>query len=67
MEVKSVFLNGFLNKKVYVKHAPSFEKKDASNLVFKLTKALCGLKQGPRAWYEGLVSFFLKIVSLEEN
>ena len=49
MDVKSAFLNGFLNKEVYVKQPLGFKKKDAPNHVFKLTKALYGLKQAPRA------------------
>ena len=49
IDVKSAFLNGFLNKEVYVKQPPSFEKDEAPNHVFKLTKALYGLKQALRA------------------
>ena len=49
MDIKSSLLNGFLNEEVYVKQTPSFEKKDASNHLFKLTKVLYGLKQAFRA------------------
>lgn len=37
---------------------PGFEASDTS-LVCKLNKALCGLKQAPRAWYERLTSTLL--------
>nr|GFA06204.1 retrovirus-related Pol polyprotein from transposon TNT 1-94 [Tanacetum cinerariifolium] len=51
MDVKSAFLNGKLKEEVYVKQPPGFESNEFSNHVCKLDKALCGLKQAPRAWY----------------
>ena len=49
MDVKSAFLNGFISKEVYVEQPPGFENDNLSNHVFKLTKALHGLKQAPKA------------------
>ena len=60
MDVKSAFLNGFIEEEVYVEQPPGFEYFDFPNHVFKLTKALYGLKQAPRAWYERLSSFLCK-------
>ena len=51
MDVKSAFLNGFINEEVYVKQPLDFENLHFSNHVFKLSKALYGLKQALRAWY----------------
>ena len=59
MDVKSVFLNGYLKEEVYVKQPPGFENHDFSNHMFKLDKALYALKQAPRAWYECLSSFLI--------
>jgi len=59
MDVKSAFLNGYINEKVYVEQPPGFEDPENPNHVFKLKRALYGLKQAPRAWYERL-SFFLE-------
>jgi hypothetical protein len=59
MDVKSVFLNGCINKLVYVEQPPSFEDDKKLNHVYKLRKALYGLKQAPRAWYERLRGFLL--------
>ncbi|KAK2363219.1 hypothetical protein QL285_088223 [Trifolium repens] len=60
MDVKSAFLNGFLNEEVYVHQPPGFKDEHKPNHVFKLTKALYGLKQAPRAWYERLSTFLLE-------
>ena len=60
MDIKSAFLNGFIEEKVYVEQPPSFKNFNFSNHVFKLSKALYGLKQTPRAWYERLNNFLLE-------
>ena len=60
MDVKSVFLNGYLKEEVYVMQPPGFENTEFPNHVFKLDKALYGLKQAPRAWYERLSNFLLE-------
>jgi len=54
MDVKSAFLNGYLNEEVYVEHPKGFIDPSFPNHVYKLKKALYGLKQTPRAWYERL-------------
>ncbi|WVZ63854.1 hypothetical protein U9M48_013452 [Paspalum notatum var. saurae] len=60
MDVKSAFLNGFIEKEVYVRQPPGFESARFPDRVYKLRKALYGLKQAPRAWYARLKSFLLK-------
>ena len=60
MDVKSAFLNGFVNEEVYVEQPLSFQSFNFPNHVFKLEKARYGLKQAPRAWYERLSKFLLK-------
>ena len=59
MDVKSVFLNGYINEEVYVEQPSGFEDDKMSDHVYKLKKALYGLKQAPRAWYERLRDFLL--------
>ena len=59
MDVKSAFLNGYLNEEVFVSQPPGFEDHKFPNHVFKLKKALYGLKQAPRQWYERLSDFLL--------
>ncbi|GJX30602.1 retrovirus-related pol polyprotein from transposon TNT 1-94 [Tanacetum coccineum] len=59
MDVKSAFLNGFINEEVYVAQPPRFVDFKKPNHVFKLKKALYGLKQAPKAWYDRLKAFLL--------
>lgn len=51
MDVKSAFLNGYLNKEVYVEQLKGFIDPTFPNHVFKLKKTLYGLKQSLKAWY----------------
>ncbi|WVZ51786.1 hypothetical protein U9M48_002896 [Paspalum notatum var. saurae] len=60
MDVKSTFLNGFIEEEVYVRQPPGFESARFPDWVYKLRKTLYGLKQAPRAWYARLKSFLLK-------
>jgi len=47
MDVRSVFLNDFINKKIYVSQPLDFEDH------------LDSLKQAPRQWYDELNNFLL--------
>ncbi|GKC26992.1 retrovirus-related pol polyprotein from transposon TNT 1-94, partial [Tanacetum coccineum] len=60
MDVKSAFLNGFINEEVYVAQPPEFLDFEKPNHVYKLKKALYGLKQAPKAWYDRLKAFLIK-------
>ena len=54
MDVKTAFLNGYLQEEVFVEQTPGFEDFKQPNHVYKLEKALYGLKQALRAWYDRL-------------
>lgn len=50
LDVKSVFLHGELKEEVYVSQPEGFKVKGKEETVLKLSKALYGLRQAPRAW-----------------
>ena len=60
MDVKSAFLNGKLEEEVYVEQPPGFVDPKFPDHVYKLDKALYGMKQAPGAWYETLSNFLLE-------
>ncbi|GKB71218.1 putative ribonuclease H-like domain-containing protein [Tanacetum coccineum] len=66
MDVKSAFLYGTIEKEVYVCQPPGFEDPQFPDKVYKVEKALYGLHQAPRAWYETLSTYLLKM-KLEEG
>ena len=54
MDVKSSFLNGYLEEEVYIEKPKGFQQTDNPDNVCKLKKDLYGLKQAPRSWYDRL-------------
>ncbi|GJR21177.1 retrovirus-related pol polyprotein from transposon TNT 1-94 [Tanacetum coccineum] len=59
MYVKSAFLYGKIEEEVYVCQPPGFKDPDFPDIVYKVEKALYGLHQSPRAWYEILSTYLL--------
>ncbi|GKD53677.1 copia protein [Tanacetum coccineum] len=60
MDVKSAFLNSFINDEVYVAQPPGFIDFAKPNHVYRLKKALYELKQAPKAWYDRLKALLIK-------
>ncbi|GJZ22058.1 putative ribonuclease H-like domain-containing protein [Tanacetum coccineum] len=60
MDVKSAFIYGKIKEEVYVCQPPRFEDPDFPDRVYKVEKALYGLHQAPRAWYETLSTYLLE-------
>lgn len=54
LDVKMAFLNGEISEEVFVTRPEGFVKRGKEHLVYKLLKALYGLRQAPRAWYSKL-------------
>ncbi|GKA38278.1 putative ribonuclease H-like domain-containing protein [Tanacetum coccineum] len=59
MDIKSAFLYEKIKEEVYVCQPPGFEDPDFPDRVYKVEKALYGLHQAPRAWYETLSTYLL--------
>jgi hypothetical protein len=61
MDVKTVFLNGIIEKEVYIEQPEGFETFDRDLHVCRLKRALYGLKQAPCAWYTRIDSYFTRL------
>ncbi|GJS44317.1 putative ribonuclease H-like domain-containing protein [Tanacetum coccineum] len=59
MDVKSAFLYGRIKEEVYVCQPLGFEDPDYLDKVYKVVKALNGLQQSLRSWYETLAEYLL--------
>ncbi|GJV24199.1 retrovirus-related pol polyprotein from transposon TNT 1-94 [Tanacetum coccineum] len=57
IDVKSAFLYGTIEEEVYVTQPPGFKDPGHLDKVYKVVKALYGLHQAPRAWYETLANY----------
>ena len=49
-----MYLNGVLQEEVFVKQPLDMRDPNHSNYVYRLPKAIYGLKQPSRAWYDTL-------------
>ncbi|KAL4301681.1 hypothetical protein GQ457_10G015230 [Hibiscus cannabinus] len=58
LDVKSTFLNGFLEEEVYIEQPIGYKVKGQENKCLRLKNALYGLKQAPRAWYSHIDKYF---------
>nr|GEX85532.1 putative ribonuclease H-like domain-containing protein [Tanacetum cinerariifolium] len=57
MDVKTAFLYRTIKEEVYVCQPSGFENPDYPDKVYKVVKALYGLNQAPKAWYETLTNY----------
>ncbi|GJR85614.1 ribonuclease H-like domain-containing protein [Tanacetum coccineum] len=60
MDVKSAFLYGTIEAEVYVHQPPGFVDPTYPNKVYRVIKAIYGLHQAPRVWYETPSSFLME-------
>ena len=60
MDVQTLFLNGELEKEIFMSQAVNYEVKDKENFVYELTKSLYGLEQASRCWYKTMDAYLKK-------
>ena len=61
LDVKTAFLHGELEEKIYMSQPACFIDKNHPEYVCLLNKSLYGLKQSPRQWYKRFDTFVLSI------
>eukprot|EP00253_Pinus_taeda_P020682 PITA_20682 len=61
MDVKTAFLNGFIQKEVYIEQPQGFEVHGKESHVCRLKKTPYGLKQAPRAWYSRIDTYLQQL------
>ncbi|KAK1408428.1 hypothetical protein QVD17_40194 [Tagetes erecta] len=61
LDVKTAFLNGELKETVFVKQPDGYVKPGLEMKVYRLEKALYGLRQAPRAWNHKLNSVLMQL------
>jgi hypothetical protein len=66
IDVKTTFLNGKIEHEVFVEQPDGFVLHNKGAHVFKIRKALYGLNQAPRAWYDR-IDRFLKSLGFQKK
>ena len=69
MDVKTAFLNGYLNEDIYMEQSMGFTSGDGDHKVCKLQRSICGLKQASRSWnhhFDEIIKSFDFIKNEEE-
>ena len=50
MDVKTAFLNGYLEEEIYMMQLEGFIEKNPEHMVYKLKRSIYRLKQASRSW-----------------
>jgi hypothetical protein len=61
MDVKKTFLNGEIEEEVYIEQPQGFEVHSRDTHACRLKKSLYVLKQAPRAWYDRIDNYLMRL------
>ena len=62
MDVKTTFVNGDIEEEFYIEQFDGFVIHEKASHMYMLEKALYGLKHAPRAWYEKIRGYLMRIL-----
>lgn len=60
LDVENAFLHGDLKEHVFMKQPPGFADPEKPDYICKLRKAIYGLRQSPRAWFDKFSIFLIE-------
>ena len=69
MDVKIIFLNGYLEEDIYMEQSLNFTSSDNNHKVCRLQRSIYGLKQASRSWntrFNDMIKMFDFIKNEEE-
>ena len=67
MDVKTSILHCSIKEEVYVEQPLGFKVQDRDTYLCRLKRALYGLKEAPRSWYERIDSYLMKLGFTRSN
>ena len=67
MDVKTAFWHGAIKEEVYVEKPLGLKIQDQDTHVCRLNKFLYGMEKAPRAWYEEIDSYPMKLGLTRSN
>jgi hypothetical protein len=59
MDVKTTFLHGDLEEKIYMKHPQGLVVKGKKDLLCRMKNSMYGLNKSPRMWYQNFDTYIL--------
>lgn len=61
LDVKNTFLNGVLSETIFMEQPPGYFDSSDPNHVCRLCKAMYGIRQAPRAWFQRFNDFVIRL------
>lgn len=66
MDITTAFLYRMIDQLIYIQISKGSENPTHKKMIYKLLKALHGLKQAPRLWYKQIFQFLFEKLGLKQ-
>ena len=67
LDISTAFVNASLKEDVFMEPPEGYPHPDNPDMIWKLKKAIYGLKQSPRDWYDHLITWMMKPINKEDE